>query len=672
MILRPRLVLLAIAAFISFAPLFSANADEHARATILVGSELDYPPYAMVSKTGDADGFSVDLMKAACEVMGISPTFRVGPWSEVRGALEKGEVDALPLVSYSADREKVFDFTAPHTVAYATAFVRKGGSDFSSEEDFKGKAIIVMTADATHDYLLGREIEDAEFIEVKTVAEALRLLSSGAHDLALAPRLVGLLTARELGLNNIETAGPLIDVYGRGYGFAVKEGDAALQALLNQGLAIVKNTGRYDAIYEKWFGVVDPKGVSRETVVRYSLMAGAAFVAVVMAIFIWNASLRRLVERRTSELESEISERKAAEEKFRSLLEKMPIAAALVDGAGTIYFRNGRFVELFGYTADDVRSVDDWWPRAYPDEEYRAKVMEAWTHAVRRSAEGGSEITPLEYKVACKDGVTREVEISGIVFGEELLATFIDHSERNRYQADLAKKTKSLERSNADLQQFAYVASHDLQEPLNLIEGYLNLLSAEYKGAMDEDADEFIGHTQDAAARMKGLIKALLSYSRVDSKGTNFEDADLGAVVAEVLENLKARIDDSGGRIETGSLPVVKADRTQIAQVLQNLVANALKFRDPNREPVIRVEADRQDGEWVIAVRDNGVGMVEEGRDRIFEIFHRLHARDAYPGTGIGLAICKRIVERHGGRIWVESTPGEGSAFFFTLPSAEG
>ncbi len=237
--------------------------------------------------------------------------------------------------------------------------------------------------------------------------------------------------------------------------------------------------------------------------------------------------------------------------------------------------------------------------------------------------------------------------------------------------AELSQANRELEFSNAELRQFAYVASHDLQEPLNLIDGYLNLLAHDHHGELSEEADEFIEHTLEAAERMKVLIKDLLAYSRIESKGKQLERAELNDALDKALANLKGRIVETKAQVTKEPLPMLKVDRSQITRVFQNLINNSLKFGEPGQAPVIHVSAQRQNVEWVISVKDNGIGVPEKEREKIFEIFQRLHVRDDFPGTGIGLSICKRIIERHGGRIWVESEPGEGCAFFFTLPASE-
>ncbi len=246
---------------------------------------------------------------------------------------------------------------------------------------------------------------------------------------------------------------------------------------------------------------------------------------------------------------------------------------------------------------------------------------------------------------------------------EEELAKYREHLEELVQQ-----RTEELARSNRDLEQFAYVASHDLQEPLRVVTGYLQLIDDRYRDRLDQDAHEFIAFAVEGAARMHSLINDLLAYSRVGSTGKPFGPTECQAVLGQAMANLQTAIRESGAAITHGPLPTVRGDATQLVQLLQNLIGNAIKFRG-TQPPAIHVGAERSDGRWVFSVRDNGIGIEPQYADRIFIIFQRLHTRDKYPGTGIGLAICTKIVERHGGRIWVESVPGQGSTFFFTLPA---
>ena len=242
--------------------------------------------------------------------------------------------------------------------------------------------------------------------------------------------------------------------------------------------------------------------------------------------------------------------------------------------------------------------------------------------------------------------------------------------ERNdlvKTRQDLEQSVAELARSNADLQQFAYVASHDLQEPLRMVSSYTQLLGRRYKGKLDADADEFIAFAVDGATRMQRLIQDLLAFSRVSRGSHKPEPVSIEEAFARAMENLRQSVTESGAVITHDPLPTVIGDRNQLAQVFQNLLGNAIKFRgqDP---PRIHVSARRAGAEWLFSIRDNGIGIDRQYADRIFVIFQRLHTSQEFPGTGIGLAICKKIVERHEGRIWFESEPGKGATFYFTIP----
>jgi PAS domain S-box-containing protein len=234
-------------------------------------------------------------------------------------------------------------------------------------------------------------------------------------------------------------------------------------------------------------------------------------------------------------------------------------------------------------------------------------------------------------------------------------------------EKELVQNAKELTRSNAELQQFAYVASHDLQEPLRMVTSYLGLLEKRYGDQLDPKAQEFIDYALQGSERMKQLINGLLEYSRVNSRGVRFAPLEMGQVINEVMLALKASIDENKAIIVAAQLPTILADRRQMAQLLQNLIGNAIKFHGP-QPPRVEISA-REDGrEWIFSVHDNGIGIDPKYHSRIFEVFQRLHTVSEFPGTGIGLAICKKIVEQHGGRIWVESAEENGSTFFFALP----
>ena len=370
----------------------------------------------------------------------------------------------------------------------------------------------------------------------------------------------------------------------------------------------------------------------------------------------------------------DITERKRAEEAvrastamFQGLFEYAPDAVVAVNREGRIVQVNAQAEAKFGYHRDELlgQTIELLLPERFAQRhaEHRAGyVAEPHPRAMG---------TGLELYGRRKDGSEFAVDITlgplNTDDGLVVMSIIRDITERKRTEEALARYTQDLARSNAELEQFAYVASHDLQEPLRAVAGTVQLLKQRYHGQLDARADEFISHAVDGATRMQALIGDLLAYSRVGTGGKPFEPTDCAAMLKNVLTNLAVAIRESSAVVTHDALPTVMADPTQMSQLLQNLIGNALKFRG-ERPPEIQVSAERREGAWQFSVRDNGIGLEPQYLERIFRVFQRLHTRREYPGTGIGLAICKRIVERHGGSIWAESAPGRGSTFYFTLP----
>lgn len=377
---------------------------------------------------------------------------------------------------------------------------------------------------------------------------------------------------------------------------------------------------------------------------------------------------RKLAEAKMEEVNAALSE---SEERFRHLFANSPDAVIMIDPhasnvAWPIVDCNEAACRMNGYTREeligqtvDILNVEPGTP------EERAEYLE------RLRREG---LVSIETDHRHKDGHAFPVEISTSVIslnGRELVMGIDrDITERRRLEKEAADRAEDLARSNQELEQFAYVASHDLQEPLRIVAGYAQLLTKRYRGTLGQDADEFIEYMVDGVRRMQELIDALLQYSRVGRKGREMAPVDLDVAFDDAMANLRAAIEESQARVTRDDLPDVVADRLQLAQLFQNLIGNALKFKG-EEPPAVHVGAERHNGEWILEVRDNGIGIEPQYVDRIFDIFERLHSRERYDGTGIGLSICKKIVERHGGRIWVESDAGHGSAFRFTIPATQ-
>jgi PAS domain S-box-containing protein len=282
----------------------------------------------------------------------------------------------------------------------------------------------------------------------------------------------------------------------------------------------------------------------------------------------------------------------------------------------------------------------------------------------------GETIAEYVCRMICADGTIRWMAWSGGPGDEAFYIVGRDVSDRLAMEHELAQRAERLQGTNAELQDFAYTASHDLSEPLRMVASFLGLLERRSAGDLDDAGREYLRQALDGAGRMRNLIDDLLLYSRVANEEPSRQQVDLGALVADVLRFLTPAIEEAGATVEVGRLPTLEAEPGQIMQLLQNLIGNAVKFHRPGAPPVVRVSARRTLGACVVTVADDGVGIPDADQERIFTMFTRLYGRDEFAGTGIGLAICRRIAERHGGRIYVESIVGEGSAFHTLLPDA--
>jgi len=653
----------------------NCNASETKK--IRVGSELDFPPYAFLDESGKPTGFSIDLIEAVTNAMGLPITITTGSWDTVWNDLIDARIDILPIVAKAAERERLLDFSLPHTETYDAFFVHQGNPAIKDIAAARGKEIVVMRSDAAHHELLKREFK-GKLILVDTIPEGMSMISSEKHDAFLCSKLIGTLVIKKHGLKDIITGAPIPD-YKRIFCFAVKKGQKELLEKLNQGLLIVKTNGQYDRIYEKWLTAYDPWRMAG----KYFWPAIMILLGMGVIVGIWMATLQKRIKERNREIADRKkieNALKKSEEKFSKFFFSSPTWLAFTRLEDGKYLEvNKAFEKVTGFHRDEVIGRTSLELGLWPETKERERLMQM------AREEGGFQEQAVTFLT--KEGDPLQALWSAEVIeldGEDcLLTTVMDISELKRSQEEQVHLRHQLERSQRmeAIGTLAGGVAHEFNNVLSIILGNTEL-------AMDDvpedlPAADCLKEIRTATLRAKDVVLELLTFSRKMEKKR--KRMDLSILVKESLHMLRATIPTSiefalNVREDTH---YVHADPTQMNQVLLNLALNAA---DAMRDAIglltvtlqnttfdkdqILFDATLPPGDYVkLSVSDNGTGIDPALLDRIFEPYFT--TKELGKGTGMGLSVVHGIVKRHGGGIHIDSGIGRGTTFEIFFPAID-
>ncbi len=697
------------------------------RNTITIASEPDYPPYCMVDKHGQPEGFSVDLFKAAALAAGLDVTIKIGLWNNIRKDLVDGKIDALPLVGRTPEREEVFDFTMPYLSLHGAVFVRDGTKTIESIEDLKDKTILVMKGDNAEEFVRRHRISE-NIVTTRTFEEAFRELADGKYDAVVTQRIMGIELLKKMEIDSIKPLANHIPEFRQDFCFAVKEGDARLLARLNEGLSIVISNGTYEQIKLRWLGPDIKEQLSLKdvlTIVFYSV-----FPLLVLGGVVSIAFLQREVKRRTKSLHAEISEHKKTlamlaeqqaltrenELQIRLLLNSTAEGIYGIDTRGCCTFVNQSALKILGYEEHEVlgKNMHDLIHHTRHDggiiSSDACLIFTAFREGLKHHSDNevfwrsdgtflpvecfsypivqdgritGAVVTFLDIHerkksenelIRLKNHLEIEVDKRTLELQEKIqkldksqTAMLYMVEDLNRITSELKKERRNLELSNQELEAFAYSVSHDLRAPLRAIDGFSRFLLEDYAERLDDEGLRFIHTIRANTAGMDRLISDLLSLSRISRVEMNPAPTDMTDMAISMYHETATDEEKKTFDFSVSPLPDVSCDASLMKQVWKNLIGNALKYSSGSSIRKIVIGSEQTDGEVVFSVQDHGAGFDNRYRDRMFGVFQRLHKDEEFEGSGVGLAIVQRIVQRHGGRVWADGKIGEGATIFFSL-----
>lgn len=744
---------------------------------IRAGSEYDYPPYCVVNAGGEADGFSVELLRAALKAMGREVSFKLGPWEEVKRDLAKGKVEVLPLVGRTPERESEYDFTFPYLTMHGAIVVREGETTIQSLADLAGREVAVMRGDNAEEFVRRIGLQ-AKIVTTNSFQQALAELAAGRHDAVIVQRLVALQLMNQLGVKNLRIVGPPLEEFEQSFCFAVKEGNKELLGLLNEGLALVIADGTFRRLQTKWFGPIEAAQTSRSRIVvggdhdyapyefldkngepaGYNVELTRAIarqlgIEVSFRLGPW-AEIRQALERGEIDVVqgvfysperetvfdfspahtvinhaivvragtpmpanlSELAGRSilvmrgdimhdaalqlgygdtvvpvATQEEALGLLAAGQYDCALVAKIPALYWIEQRGWNNLRVSDQSVRSPD----YCYAVTAGNPRLLDLFSEGlanVRATGEyrqiyskwlGGYEEHSMSVGAVLKRFLWLLLPLALLLLGSTAWSYTLrrtvrqktaelrwEIAERKQRELEIQAKNAALDAKNAELERFTYTVSHDLKSPLVTIKTFLGFLPQDLRSGDEQRLATDLSYMNAAANKMGRLLDDLLEMSRVGQVSNPPVAIDFREIVDEAMVSVAGRIAETGVEVQVDPVELTLfGDRPRLIEVWQNLVDNAVKYLGSQRSPCIRIGVDQVAGETVFLVEDNGLGIDPCNQQKIFNLFEQLDVQAE--GSGLGLALVKRIVEINGGRIWVESAGvGQGSCFRFTLPLA--
>jgi PAS domain S-box-containing protein len=626
---------------------------------------VDYPPYLIVKDDWPPEGIVIEYLRLIADRTGIEFKYEVTDHSfaEFLENMKGGQgPDMTALIVPTPEREQFLSFSESYIASPYVVFTREKDDPILDIRDLAGKTIaiprgFVVQKKLSRDY---PEIRQALYDSDEAALQAVAVGQADAYigNLTVASHIIH---TRGFSHMKVAAAAPFED---QTLSMGNRNDWPELTSIINKALASITREEE-TAIRNKYLAIKFEQGIDKSEVLKWALIIGGAAAGVIFLFVFWNARLSK-----------ETRMRKASEAQLRGFLERMPIAACLVDKQENMYYHNKRFIDSFGYKHEEIKTLSDWWPKAYPDDQYRQWVIETWSDCVRRSEEQGTDIEAKEYRVTCKDGQVREMEISGIALGDRYLATLIDNTERNRANDELTRAKEAADAANRAKSIFLASMSHEVRTPLHAILGFSRLLArdSDLKAAQQEQLDIINRsgeHLLDMVDDVLSLAK--IEAGRIELKREAFDFIKLLQDVSQMME-LRAKIKGLcfTVELEPGLSPYVWGDAGRLRQVMINILGNAVKYTEKG-EVWLRARSQSMVTPGMalfhVEVQDTGPGIPKDRLDEVFDSFVRVeNARIMEGGTGLGLAIAKTLVGIMDGEITVESEPGQGTLFKVNIP----